>query len=152
MAGLVHRGGGTAHASISSRRSGALHGRFQGCDALHMVRHRKGVALGDLLAAEGREAFRRAAGELRSLGHLSPDATTASGVGERPVVDPAPAAAARLIPQRDGLGLSADEADLPRRAGRTSVRMVCRNDSGRVPRGPVTHSGPTGAARGAGTE
>ncbi|MDX3355190.1 hypothetical protein PV703_18120, partial [Streptomyces sp. ME01-24h] len=50
------------------------------------------------LAAEGREAFRKAVGELRSLGYLSPDATTGSGVGERLVVDLAPATAARLIP------------------------------------------------------
>lgn len=54
------------------------------------------------LAAEGRDVFRKAVGDLRSLGHLSPDATTASGVGERPVVDPAPAAGARMIPQRYG--------------------------------------------------
>ncbi|WP_228924624.1 hypothetical protein [Streptomyces sp. DH7] len=54
------------------------------------------------LAAEGREAFRKAVGELRSLGYLSPDATTASGVGERLVVDLAPAAGARMIPQRYG--------------------------------------------------
>ncbi|MFD0266557.1 hypothetical protein ACFVGY_08170 [Streptomyces sp. NPDC127106] len=60
------------------------------------------------LAAEGREAFRKAVGELRSLGYLCPDATTASGVGERLVVDLAPAAEARLIPQRHGHGLFAD--------------------------------------------
>jgi hypothetical protein len=54
------------------------------------------------LAAEGRDAFRKAVGELRALGYLSLDATTASGVGERLVVDLAPAAGARLIPQRYG--------------------------------------------------
>ncbi|KNB53581.1 hypothetical protein [Streptomyces caatingaensis] len=54
------------------------------------------------LAAEGREAFRKAVGELRTLGYLTPDATTASGVGERLVVDLAPAADARLIPPRYG--------------------------------------------------
>ncbi|MEW2067748.1 hypothetical protein [Streptomyces sp. NPDC007346] len=60
------------------------------------------------LAAEGREAFRKAVGELRSLRYLSPDATTASGVGERLVVDLAPAAEACLIPRRYGIGLSED--------------------------------------------
>ncbi|KRV48582.1 hypothetical protein AQ490_24580 [Wenjunlia vitaminophila] len=54
------------------------------------------------LAAEGREAFRKAVRELRSLGYLSPEATTPSGVGERLVVDLAPAAAARMIPRRHG--------------------------------------------------
>ncbi|CAM5588473.1 hypothetical protein ACIPPN_28885 [Streptomyces diastaticus] len=54
------------------------------------------------LAAEGRDAFRKAVGGLRALGYLTPDATTASAVGERLVVDLAPAAAARLIPQRYG--------------------------------------------------
>ncbi|MET9323309.1 hypothetical protein ABZX75_24385 [Streptomyces sp. NPDC003038] len=54
------------------------------------------------LAAEGREAFRKAVGELRTLGYLTPDATTVSGVGERLVVDLAPAADARLVPQRYG--------------------------------------------------
>ncbi|MCP9963463.1 hypothetical protein LUX05_22565 [Streptomyces somaliensis] len=57
---------------------------------------------GERLAAGGRGAFRGAVGELRSLGHLSPDATTASGVDERPVVGPAPAAAAHPIRRRHG--------------------------------------------------
>lgn len=51
-------------------------------------------------AAEGREAFRTAVGELRSLGYLTPDATTISGVGERLVVNLAPATDAHLIPNR----------------------------------------------------
>ncbi|MGW0365828.1 hypothetical protein [Streptomyces sp. NPDC002990] len=55
-------------------------------------------------AAEGREAFRKAVGELRTLGCLTPDSTTASGVGERLVVDLAPSAGAHLIPQRYGHG------------------------------------------------
>jgi hypothetical protein len=54
------------------------------------------------LAAEGREAFRKAIGELRNLGYLSLDATTVSGVGERLVVDLAPAAGAGMIPRRYG--------------------------------------------------
>ncbi|MFI0742659.1 hypothetical protein ACH4PU_31950 [Streptomyces sp. NPDC021100] len=49
------------------------------------------------LAAEGREAFGKAVGELRSLGYLVPDASTASGVGERLVVDLSPAADAHLV-------------------------------------------------------
>ncbi|MEV3875161.1 hypothetical protein [Streptomyces sp. NPDC049906] len=57
---------------------------------------------GERLAAEGREAFRKAIGELRSLGYLSLDATTVSGVGERLVVDLGPAAGARMIPRRYG--------------------------------------------------
>ncbi|KOU41712.1 hypothetical protein ACFWHQ_14715 [Streptomyces sp. NPDC060334] len=52
------------------------------------------------LAAEGREAFRKAVGELRTIGYLTPDATTASGVGERLIVDLAPAAGAQLIRPR----------------------------------------------------
>ncbi|MFE9014855.1 hypothetical protein [Streptomyces cyaneofuscatus] len=69
-------------------------------------------AIGDLvtltrderLAAEGREAFRKAAGELRSLGYLTPDASTASasGVGARLVVDLTPAEDAWLIPRPYG--------------------------------------------------
>ncbi|MEW1725073.1 hypothetical protein [Streptomyces sp. NPDC093109] len=51
-------------------------------------------------AAEGREAFRTAVGELRSLGYLTPDATTVSGVGEHLVVNLAPAADAHLILNR----------------------------------------------------
>ncbi|MFJ1844997.1 MULTISPECIES: hypothetical protein [unclassified Streptomyces] len=60
------------------------------------------------LAAEGRDAFRKAVGELRSLGHLTPDATAASGVGERLVVDLAPAADAHLIRHRYGHGAPTD--------------------------------------------
>ncbi|MER5781318.1 hypothetical protein ABT104_06250 [Streptomyces mobaraensis] len=56
------------------------------------------------VAAEGREAFRKAVGELRRLGYLTPDATTLTGVGERLVVDLAPAADAHLIPQRYDYG------------------------------------------------
>ncbi|MFE5097165.1 hypothetical protein ACFRCI_44440 [Streptomyces sp. NPDC056638] len=73
-----------------------------------MIRELVSLTRDERLAAEGREAFRKAVGELRSLGYLSPDATTASGVGERLVVDLAPAAEARLIPQRHGLDLFAD--------------------------------------------
>ncbi|MFF5721353.1 hypothetical protein [Streptomyces buecherae] len=55
-------------------------------------------------------ALRKVVGELRTLGYLSPDATTASGAGERLVAEPAPAAAACLIPQSHNLGLFADES------------------------------------------
>ncbi|MFH8477049.1 hypothetical protein [Streptomyces sp. NPDC018000] len=48
-------------------------------------------------AAEGRDAYRKAVGELRAVGYLTPDATTASGVGERLVVDLARTTGARLI-------------------------------------------------------
>lgn len=47
--------------------------------------------------AEGRAAFRKAIGELRGLGYLTPDKSTVSGVGERLVVDLAPAAGAHLL-------------------------------------------------------
>ncbi|MFE2977341.1 hypothetical protein [Streptomyces sp. NPDC059258] len=60
------------------------------------------------VAAEGRAAFRKAVGELRGLGYLAPDGTTASGVGERLVVDLAPAAEACLIPHPYGHGEFAD--------------------------------------------
>ncbi|MFE0203929.1 hypothetical protein [Streptomyces sp. NPDC058985] len=56
------------------------------------------------LVTEGRDAVHKAVGELRSLGCLSTDAATASGVSERLVVGLAPAAGARLIPQRYGHG------------------------------------------------
>ncbi|MEV6164190.1 hypothetical protein AB0L71_20070 [Streptomyces sp. NPDC052052] len=54
------------------------------------------------LAAEGRVAYRTAVRELRSIGYLRPDGTTASGVGERLVVDLTPAADACLIPHPYG--------------------------------------------------
>ncbi|MFD3975324.1 hypothetical protein [Streptomyces cyaneofuscatus] len=62
------------------------------------------------LAAEGREAFRKAVGTLRGLGYLTPDATTASasGVGARLIVDLAPAEDACLIPQRYGYELAVE--------------------------------------------
>ncbi|MGK5638619.1 hypothetical protein ACSNOK_09960 [Streptomyces sp. URMC 126] len=60
------------------------------------------------LAAEGRDAFRKAVGELRGFGCLTPDATTVSGVGERLVTDLVPAAGARLIAQRYGPGSITD--------------------------------------------
>ncbi|MEU8764707.1 hypothetical protein [Streptomyces sp. NPDC048659] len=47
--------------------------------------------------AEGREAFAKAVAELRTLGYLAPDGTTATGVGEHLVVNLAPAADARLV-------------------------------------------------------
>ncbi|MFF1649871.1 hypothetical protein [Streptomyces sp. NPDC058240] len=51
-------------------------------------------------AAEGRDAYRKAVGELRTVGYLTPGATSASGVGERLVVDLAPATGAQLIRNR----------------------------------------------------
>lgn len=48
--------------------------------------------------AEGREAFRRAVAELRAVGYLVPDPDGASsGVGERLVIDLAPAGEALLL-------------------------------------------------------
>ncbi|MEV4943242.1 hypothetical protein [Streptomyces zaomyceticus] len=47
-------------------------------------------------AAEGREAFKKAVAELRALGYLKPDGSSKTGVGERLVVDLAPAAGARM--------------------------------------------------------
>ncbi|MEV5680242.1 MULTISPECIES: hypothetical protein [unclassified Streptomyces] len=55
-------------------------------------------------AAEGREAFRKAVGELRAVGYLTP-AATASGVGARLVVDLTPALGAHLIRRDDHLAL-----------------------------------------------
>ncbi|MEV8311985.1 hypothetical protein AB0P36_32880 [Streptomyces flavidovirens] len=49
--------------------------------------------------AEGREAFRKAVAELRQFSYLVPDGFSPTGVGERLVVDLAPAKAAQLIPQ-----------------------------------------------------
>ncbi|MFF3558229.1 hypothetical protein ACFYXL_33000 [Streptomyces tsukubensis] len=48
-------------------------------------------------APEGRGAFSKAVAELRALGYLTPDGTTATGVGERLVVDLTPATAAHLV-------------------------------------------------------
>ncbi|MFD9426406.1 MULTISPECIES: hypothetical protein [unclassified Streptomyces] len=56
-------------------------------------------------AAEGREAFRKAVGELRTVGYLTPDATP-SGVGARLVVDLTPAVGAHLIRRDHYIGLT----------------------------------------------
>ncbi|MFZ4302699.1 hypothetical protein ACOZE3_32915 [Streptomyces cinereoruber] len=59
-----------------------------------------GLTRKDRSAAEGREAFTKAVKELRHVGYLVPDAGTSTGVGERLLVDLAPAKDAHLVLDR----------------------------------------------------
>ncbi|MFF9569847.1 hypothetical protein [Streptomyces sp. NPDC014685] len=85
-----------ARGVLAELATGYLPGQEPGISELtSLTRDERGVA-------EGREAYRKAVGELRVLGYLTPDATTASGVGERLVVNLAPATEAQLILNRYG--------------------------------------------------